>query len=178
MGTEHARYLKARAWSDQFDPQIMAVLGCFATPTDDETDRTKAIDFLLPGGLGIAARVRRMGKKFDQYRGEFTLRSGAHGGRKSELEKVLAGCGDYGFYGWVDGPDLKYWSVYDLGVFRDTVQSNPNLLAQSCYVPSSGITFNVFHFSDFPAEFLVRSTLPGLGVDDVTGRLFLEEVAA
>lgn len=173
------RYQRARAFADRYMPDVQAALGrYFFRETDRITDMTEATDLsvlaLSPGK--IAVRVRRM-SQFDRYGGEFTVRAAAYGGHKSELEKFLDGYCDYGFYGWVAPDGLKYWTIYDLEVFRAAVRSEPLLLTRTAYNPSDGITFNVFRWVDFPASMILETTLPGLQTDPVTGDLYWERAA-
>lgn len=113
-----------KAWSDRFIPEIKSILGGLlidvAEPADDSLRNTDLITLTMRGGLRIACRVRKH-RYLATYADEFTLRCSVASGRETEIDKVLAGWGDYLFYGFANAEEtaLSTWVVGDLAVFRE-----------------------------------------------------------
>ena len=112
-----------KAWSDRFIREIKSILGetliDVAEPDDDALRNTDLITLTMRGGLRIACRVRKH-RYLAGYGGEFTIRCSRPSGRDTEIDKLLAGWGDYLFYGFADEREtsLAAWLVGDLAVFR------------------------------------------------------------
>jgi hypothetical protein len=72
-----------------------------------------------------------------QYGHEFTIRAGRPSGTKTELTKIVEGWGDYFFYGFCDGDEVKLskWILGDLKAFRLYV--NRELLLNSGRMPGA-----------------------------------------
>ena len=113
-----------KAWSDRFIPEIKSILGTVlidAAEADDDVMRnTDLITLTMRGGLRIACRVRKH-RYLATYADEFTIRCSRPGGTETEIDKLLAGWGDYLFYGFANADEtaLAGWFVGDLQVFRD-----------------------------------------------------------
>lgn len=83
-----------------------------------EDDATRNTDLVLKiDATRIAVRLRRA-KDMQRYVDEFTLRSYRPSGAVTELTKVLAGWGDFNFYGFVDETGVLAWLLGDLSAFR------------------------------------------------------------
>ena len=112
-------------WADRFLPEIKGILGqhLILTGSEDE-DRRRVGDLteLTLGGLRVGCRVRRP-HFLARFPEEFTIRITRPNGIQTELDKIMAGWGDYLFYGFADAAEraLAAWLIGDLTVFRATV---------------------------------------------------------
>ena len=112
-------YNQQRKWSDGFMPSVKSILGqAIIAESTFEEDTEQAFDLITPSSRKIACRVRDY-DKYKQYIQEFTIRSQSYHNRKTEIHKILEGHGDWMFYGFTQGNDVKYWSIIDLDVFRN-----------------------------------------------------------
>jgi hypothetical protein len=113
-----------KTWSDRFLPEIKSILGTVlidvAEPTDDALRNTDLITLTMRGGLRIACRVRKH-RYLATYADEFTIRCSRPSGTETEIDKLLAGWGDYLFYGFADAQEvtLAAWFIGDLQIFRE-----------------------------------------------------------
>lgn len=114
-------YVADKAWSDQYLGKILAKLGPFlAGPTSFRVDcvANSDIKLLVDANHAIAARVRSEGYG-EKYPWDVTIRVRRDSGATTELAKIMAGLGDWMFYGHVDKRDeLARWFLVDLDVFR------------------------------------------------------------
>ncbi len=116
-----------KAWSDRFIPAIKRILGehliAEADVAEDTFRNTDLITLRLAGEVRIACRVRQHAY-LRLYGDEFTLRCSRPSGAATEIDKLLAGWGDYLFYGFAnqDGTALAAWFLGDLDVFRRWVR--------------------------------------------------------
>jgi len=113
-----------KQWSDRFLPQIKRELGAFLImePTVDE-DQMRNTDLIVlkMDSVRIACRIRKFSfYEQRQYRNEFTIRSGRPSGNDTELTKIIAGWGDFLFYGFSDADEreLVAWRIISLTDFR------------------------------------------------------------
>ena len=115
-----------KRWSDRFIPEIKRILGEqlieVANDTEDQQHNTDLISLRLPGDVRFACRIRKHGY-LANYADEFTLRCSRPSGRDTEIDKLLAGWGDYLFYGFADEAEqaLAAWFIGDLNVFREWI---------------------------------------------------------
>ena len=147
-----------KAWSDQFVPEIKRVLGeCLidaGTTEEDQSQNTDLITMRLPGNLRIACRIRKY-EYLKAYSDEFTLRCSVPSGVETEIDKLLAGWGDYLFYGFAGASQqhLAAWLIGDLHVFRRWIHG---------YVQQ---------FGDWPGELQTNgdgsSRFMAFGIDDI-----------
>ena len=89
-------YQSDRSWSDQFLPQVRAIVGPhLLVPAPFELDAKEATDLMVlrARDMTIAVRLRRPGYA-DKYRYQFTIRSKRDSGSKTEMAKLLEGWGD------------------------------------------------------------------------------------
>ena len=114
-------YMLNRHWADQFLPQIGRIVGPHLLhPSTFEVDTQHATDLVMVSatGLDLACRVRRPGYA-DKYPFEFTVRSRTKYGAKTELPKLVDGCGDWMFYGHADESETIWrWWLINLDAFR------------------------------------------------------------
>lgn len=88
-------YLDNRLWSDQFLPEIQAIVGQqLLQPSPELEDQTQATDLMMLDArdMRIAARVRRPGYA-KRYPYQFTLRAKLPSGEPTELGKIVEGYG-------------------------------------------------------------------------------------
>ena len=158
-----------KAWSDRFLPQIKRILGtCLIDVANAEEDALRNTDLMtlrLPGAVRIACRVRRHAY-LAQYADEFTLRCSVPSGRETEIDKMLAGWGEYLMYGFANREEtgLATWLVGDLSVFRDWVSRYrhqfgrwPGTLRSNADGSSS---FMAFRIDDVDRHFVVARSGP------------------
>jgi len=129
-----------------------------------EDDMTKVSDLtiLRADGLTIACRVRAH-EYADKYPYDFTVRSHRDSGAKTEMEKIMAGWGDWMFYGFAaeDGSrQVEPWRVLNLEIFRQQARH------QDCK-PRALNNGDGTHFLAFD----VRRFDPGLVIDDSERRI-------
>lgn len=113
---------KNKKWSDKFLPEIKRNLGehlIGEPPIEEDQRRNTDLIVLKLEAVRIGCRVRR-NVYLEQYADEFTIRAGLPSGNETELSKILAGWGNYFFYGFCDKEELKLakWILGDLNVFR------------------------------------------------------------
>jgi hypothetical protein len=109
----------------RYIPAMKRIVGEYlvgeAPPEEDMQHNTDLIVLRLEA-VRIACRVRDFEYLSRRnYANEFTLRSGRPSGIQTELQKVLAGWGDFILYGFKredDSPELAAWVLGDLKVFR------------------------------------------------------------
>ena len=113
-----------KKWSDQFMPDIKAVLGqnlLGDASREEDTKRATDLVVLHMKDVRIAVRMRRRKYAENQhYVGQFTIRTKRKNAVKTELAKVIEGWGDYYFYGFEGRQDgrLGVWHLIDLKEFR------------------------------------------------------------
>lgn len=114
-------YQSDRSWSDQFLPQVRAIVGPhLLVPAPFELDAKEATDLMVlrARDMTIAVRLRRPGYA-DKYRYQFTIRSKRDSGSKTEMAKLLEGWGDWMLYGHVDDAgSISTWWLIDLHLWR------------------------------------------------------------
>ncbi len=91
-------------------------------------DRTSNVDLWLDG-LRLVQHLRRGDNyspaTYAEYSREYALRSFRVSGFPTEIDKVMAGYGDYLFCGWIRDDKLARWTLCDLNVFRGWYDGQP-----------------------------------------------------
>lgn len=159
-------YYDDREWSDQFLPQVKAVLAnvlqarlvTSAITASFERDVKEATDVVLRAGeLAVAVRMRRA--DYSGYRDEFTLRSSRPRGVPTELEKIRDGWGDYMFYGFGEvasgEPVITRWRVLDFDVMRQMWLLRPLILHRAERRNRDGSSGFIAHRYDWYPEDLI-----------------------
>ena len=110
-----------KRWSDRFLPEIKRILGehlIGEPPVEEDAERNTDLMVLRLDAVRIGCRVRR----YEQiaYCNEFTIRSKLASGKHTELTKIIAGWGDYFFYGFSNQYETKlcHWILGDLKALR------------------------------------------------------------
>ncbi len=158
-----------KRWSDQFVPEIKRHLGEYLINTaplvEDQRHNTDLI-VMRKGDIRIACRVRRK-SYYDMQNGfgchplrkEFTLRKTRPSGQETELQKVLAGWGNYLFYGFGHQKRLLLWRIGRLDILRAWIQDHIRAYGDLPGIEKSNrdrsSTFQVFRWSDLPPDFIV-----------------------
>jgi hypothetical protein len=168
-----------KTWSDRFLPEIKAILGqtliATAKMDDDQLRNTDLITLRMPGAVRIACRIRKH-PYLQKYADEFTLRCSRPSGNDTEIDKVLAGWGDYLFYGFASHreTELASWFIGDLNIFREwfrwyrrTFQDWPGEM-KSNHDGSSA--FLVFTIHDIAPQFVVRKGCLPMGKGETGDR--------
>jgi hypothetical protein len=160
-----------KAWSDRFVPEIKAILGEWlidvGTTEEDRFHNTDLITLRMPGDVRIACRIRQH-HYLRAYGDEFTLRCSRPSGVETEIDKLLAGWGDYLFYGFAD-PNQKHlaaWLIGDLHVFRRWIEGYVRQFGDwPCVVQANrdgSSDFVAFAIHDIDPAFIVaRDTVCG-----------------
>jgi hypothetical protein len=153
---------------DRFEPEIKRVLGEHLIQTADfERDTTQATDLLILSvhPVTIGCRVRRHNYVYS-FSNELTIRAEIPKGRPTELQKVLDGWCDYGFYAFADQTDVKLlqWTLYRFDVFRETLRAMPNsgsdfVEKKLSYNEDGSSGFATFKWDEFPAEMIIDQRL-------------------
>lgn len=156
---------KDKRWSDQFLPEIKAILGqtfIGAAPPEEDMEHNTDLIVLRMEPLRIACRIRRANKYFNKYSDEFTIRTSRPNGVKTELRKIIAGWGDYIFYGFGDDPgNLVWWSIGDLRVFsvwvfESIIKNHGGMPGIEQKNKDGSSDFRAFKWKDLPSEFIVN----------------------
>lgn len=151
-------------WGRQFLPEVRSILGRYLiaeAPFDEDAQRATDLIVLRLEAVRIAVRIRRAEHEAS-YGGEFTLRASRPSGAETELAKVIAGWGDYMFYGFGgDDGRLGAWVLGDLRVFRLWHASQMMRLPERQF-PGKALpnrdgssTFHAFRIDDLPSSFAV-----------------------
>jgi len=121
----NSNYKENRQWSDLFIPELKRVLGeNFINVAPEYKDTQEATDLIVMGigRLCFACRVRRF-EYFEKYKNQFTIRLKLPGYKKSEMDKIKEGFGDYYFYGFSNkknnGSGFIQYIIFDLNIFRE-----------------------------------------------------------
>lgn len=87
-------------------------------------DMKQATDFDIKK-CALAARIRRGDKLDEKYKYDITLRFRRESGAETEFSKVMAGHGDWFFYGHASGIgiDISTWYLIDLEVLRQEIRA-------------------------------------------------------
>ena len=127
-------YGSQRKWSDQYLEKIKIIVGPYMLETADFVmDTTMATDLVLVnhGKLNLACRVRTPGY-YEKYPFDVTVRARVKNGGPTEMHKLIAGCGDWAFYGHVNKQDEIFaWWLYDLDIWRHEMKTNTVVIRQS-----------------------------------------------
>jgi hypothetical protein len=150
-------YTADRAFSDRFLPAICAAVGPrLLVPAPFELDCKQATDLvvLTARNMAIAARVRKWYYSHG-YPCQFTIRAHRDSGAETELSKIVAGFGDWLFYGFSnkagDGSGFALWYIIDLHVFRAFREGVPMT------ANGDGTHFCAYDIGKFPRELIIAS---------------------
>jgi hypothetical protein len=154
-------------WQRGLIPEIKRILAnyliCEAPPAEDMQRNTDLIVLKLDT-VRVACRLRRY-DYLAQYGDQFTIRTSRPSGVQTELSKMLAGWGDYIFYGFAspDGAELAAWVLGDLSVFRlwhhrELWDGRQPGEARKNGDGSSG--FRAYRIADLPEQFVVSRKRP------------------
>lgn len=150
-------YTLNRHWSDKFLPQIGAIVGPHLVCTSSfEVDTQKATDLVMVSakGLDLACRVRRPGYA-EKYPFEFTVRARTRFGAKTEMPKLIDGCGDWMFYGHANSSEIiSRWWLIDLSAWRSAMIRDKKIRqsARNIIPNKDGSGFCSFDIRDFPDD--------------------------
>ena len=148
-------YKQQRSWSDGFMPSVKSILGqAIISESTFEQDTEEAFDLITPSSKKIACRVRDY-DKYKQYIQEFTIRSQSYHNRKTEIHKILEGYGDWMFYGFTQGKEVKYWSIIDLDVFRN----NHSIAYYKENKNYDGTKFRAYALGTFPTNIIIKTNI-------------------
>lgn len=158
MRTEVARDFD---WQRSLIPRVKQVLASYLiteAPFEEDAHHNTDLMVLTARALRVACRLRRQDDL--RYEGQFTIRSSRPSGVRTELHKVIAGWGDYIFYGFEhpDNPfDLAAWVLGDLSVYRLWLSEQALTGTKRWRVKTNadGTKFHVYNISDLPPEFVI-----------------------
>lgn len=153
-----------KKWSDKYLPQIKRILGeTFIGEPSVEEDQERNTDLIVLNmtGLRFACRIRKE-HYFKDYSGEFTIRSHRPSAKKTELEKILEGWGDFMFYGFANEKEVFYWKIGDLKIFRTYFSrycvKNKTVPGIKKSNKDSSSDFIAFKWTDLPKEFIYKES--------------------
>lgn len=148
-------------WQRGLIPDIKRVLANYLiaeAPADEDMRHNTDLIVLKLDTIRVACRVRTNGY-LQRYPDEFTIRASRPSGAETELSKMLAGWGDYIFYGFAspDGTQLAAWMLGDLKVFR-LWHSRELWAGRKPGKPQrngdGSSSFHAYRISDLPDEFV------------------------
>lgn len=143
----------------------------------DDLHRNTDLRIGFAADLPIACRVRHH-HYLHRYGDEFTIRSRARYGGKTEIHKVIDGEGTFVFYGFVSdtGPDrLARWFIGDLDIWRKWRLSriSTGLPTYRTEMPNGdGTHFQAYNINDLPADFIVAAYDHAISVQEPEEALF------
>jgi hypothetical protein len=156
-------YEANRAWSDHFLDEIRDTIAGtkqawrrHLTVSTEDQDRHEASDLvvLATGDLRIACRVRRP-RRDRKFWHDFTIRTM---GRKTELQKICDGMGDWYFYAHAKHKGAPHiivgWSLLDLSVFRAQMGTSGKVKYKR-RKNLDGSSFVAFDIRSFPDNFVI-----------------------
>ena len=157
-----------KKWADQFMPPIKRILGehlIGEPPVAEDQERNTDLMVLRMDAVRIGCRMRKADQleRCPNYANEFTIRTVRPSGMQTELAKIIAGWGDYFFYGFGHSSGAVHpWALCDLRVFR--LWHSAQLVRDRGQMPGvekanhdGSSAFRVFEFRHLPAEFLAAS---------------------
>ena len=117
-----SEWKQEKRFSDKFLPEIKRILGEYLIaepPVEEDMERNTDLMVLRLDAVRIACRVRKY-EYLKNYGHQFTIRFKTKYGNKTELTKIMAGWGDYFFYGFSDKGELTLakWILGDLKALR------------------------------------------------------------
>lgn len=157
-------------WSDQFIPEIKKILGLHlitVAPIEEDQKRNTDLITLNLGAIRVGCRVRHVYGEtginyLERYGGEFTIRLKRPTGQPTELSKIMAGWGDYFFYGFGEDKKLHKWTLSIYDVFRRWYSmqldkgNNPGIRKSNADGSSDLIAFR---FAVFPDDFIYAESI-------------------
>jgi len=161
----NSNYLENRNWSDLFITQLKRELGeVFINIAPEYKDTQEATDLIIfeKGSLDFACRVRRF-EYFEKYKDQFTIRLKLPNYKKSEMDKIMEGFGDYYFYGFSNkynnGSGFVQYKIFDLNKFRNYIGFLKNR-KDECWGEKSNINnspdFIWFNFNCFLSKMVIK----------------------
>jgi len=151
-------FAEGKEWSDKYIPEIKKILGLHliqVAPLKDDCELNT--DMLVPPMIRVAQRVRN--QKFWEDRDEFTIRFQLPSGSLTEWDKLIAGHGDYFFYGHAGINDtLNGYTILNLKLFRAWCQSyfdKHRMWPGRKQSNPDGTSFRIFDWNDLPKEMIV-----------------------
>lgn len=162
-------YHNDRTWESTFHPKIKAILGehlLVAADNDEDMKHNTDLTTMRLESQRVGVRLRRanyldqVDRNGVRYVDQFTIRKDRPNGCDTELAKIMAGWGDYFFYGFANlrGDDLACWMIGDLTQFRRwfyTTGSWESLAAAAKGNRDGSSGFYTFNIADLPKGFLV-----------------------
>lgn len=146
-------------------PQVAQAIAPYLiveAPAEEDRRHNTDLIVLRLDAIRVACRIRDV-KYLSQYGDEFTIRSRRPNGTETELAKILAGWGDYIFYGFAS-PDyqrLIAWFLGDLNIFR--LWHHRYLRDNHGEIPGERVPnvdgssdFRAYRISDLPGDFIVH----------------------
>ena len=121
----------------------------------EDTQQNTDIIMIESNRIRYACRIRRFSYyKNYNFRNEFTIRSKTKYNKKTEIDKVLEGWGDFFIYGFENEccNGLQKITVSDLAVFRKVYNEKMG----SYHNNHDGTGFLSFRWDEFPSEFIVN----------------------
>ena len=150
-----------KSWSDIFLPEIKSILGIYLigeAPMEEDRDRNTDLIVLKMEAIRIACRIRRK-DYLNAYGNEFTIRCGRPSGMETELTKIIAGWGDYFFYGFgcEETKKLLSWTLADLKIFRLCFMRNLYKGERVEEIPNkdNSSKFIAFPWKNFPDNLII-----------------------
>jgi hypothetical protein len=91
--------------------------------SSDFEDCNLSYDMKFNGNVNLSVRIRR--NKYLKFR-DFTIRTKSKNGYKCEYDKLIQGCGQVYFYGWMDITETKIidWIIVDIDKIRNKIEEN------------------------------------------------------
>jgi hypothetical protein len=159
-----SNWLADKKRTDKLMPQVKRILGEYLiseAPFAEDAERNTDLIVLHLDTVRIAVRIRESAY-IAKYGNEFTIRASRPSGAQTELAKVLAGWGDYLFYGFANPryDDLLGYTLGNLAMFRawyHFYKHEPGIY--KCNYDNSS-AFRAFNLADLPTTFVIARQVP------------------
>ncbi len=149
-------YNQNRSYSDGYMSSVKSILGqAIISESTFKQDTEEGFDLITPNTKKIACRVRDY-DRYKQYIQEFTIRSRSEYNKKTEIHKILEGYGDWMFYGFTQGNDVKYWSIIDLDIFRSN-HTTAHYKENKNY--DGNTKFRAYKLGTFPPDIIIKTNI-------------------
>ena len=151
------------SWQDKYIPIVQQIVGrVFMVRSSFEVDTQKATDLVMlqADKMHIAVRLRKLNNYGCRYLHQFTIRAKTKNNNKTEIDKILEGNADKGFYGWVceKNKRMEHFTIFDLDIFRQEINKE-TLNNKHLYMNHDGTGFYVFNYNEFPSNFIIQTSI-------------------
>tara|TARA_R110001606_G_scaffold275424_1_gene423672 strand:- start:181 stop:675 length:495 start_codon:yes stop_codon:yes gene_type:complete len=157
------KFNQQMSWQDKYIPIVQQIVGqVFMVRSSFEVDTQKATDLVMlqADKMHIAVRLRKLNNYGCRYLHQFTIRAKTKNNNKTEIDKILEGNADKGFYGWVceKNKRMEHFTIFDLDIFRQEINKE-TLNNKHLIMNPDGTGFYAFNYNEFPSNFIIQTSI-------------------